>query len=209
MQLIWLGRLLLALVAIFLPATVLHAALQDPADIPGQPTLAGELLIASPSMRDPRFDHAVILMVRHNSNGAFGVVINRPLGERPFASLLEALGEKDSAVTGSLRIFLGGPVQPEIGFVIHSTDYHRTETIDVAAGVAMTASRAIFLDIVHQHGPQKMLVAFGYAGWGQHQLEDELAEHAWFTAAVDAKLTFDEDREKVWDDAMSRRTQDL
>ena len=125
------------------------------------------------------------------------------------ASLLEALGEQNSGVTGSLRIFLGGPVQPEIGFVIHSTDYRRPETIDIGTSVAMTPSREILLDIVRQHGPQKALVAFGYAGWGPHQLEDELAQRAWFTAAADAKLIFDEDRDKVWDDAMSRRTQDL
>ncbi len=210
MRLTWARRPLLVLAALVLPATLLHAALQAPTDTPAPaPSLAGQVLIASSSLRDPRFDHAVILMVRHNADGAFGIIINRPLGERKLASLLEALGEKDSTINGTLRIFIGGPVEPQIGFVIHSADYHRPETVSVDADVAVTSSRDILLDIAHQHGPQKALVAFGYAGWGAHQLEDELGQRAWFTATPDSKLIFDEDREKVWDDAMSRRTQDL
>jgi putative transcriptional regulator len=73
----------------------------------------------------------------------------------------------------------------------------------------MTASREILRDIGHQQGPQKALVAFGYAGWAAGQLEGEMAQRAWFTAPADMKLVFDEDRDKVWDKAMKRRTQDL
>jgi putative transcriptional regulator len=205
----WIKLTLAALAALVLPATLLHAALQNPADQPGGTSLAGQVLIASPEMGDPRFAHAVILMVRHNASGAFGVVINRPLGERPLASLLEALGEKDDSVTGNLQIFSGGPVEPEAGFVIHSPDYHRAETIDIDDHLAMTASREILRDIIHQRGPQKSLVAFGYAGWAGGQLEGELAQRAWYTASQDSKLIFDVEREKVWDAAMARRTQDL
>lgn len=209
MPLTWFERPLLALAAILLPATLVHAALQNPAAAPGQASLAGQILIASPGLRDPRFDHTVILMVRHSPGGALGVVVNRPLGERPLTNLLDDVGEKNSGVIGSLRVFSGGPVQPEIGFVIHSTDYHRPETIDIDGRVAMTSSREILRDIAGQHGPARILVAFGYAGWGPGQLEGELAQRAWFTAAADGKLIFDEDRDKVWDDAMAHRTQDL
>ena len=139
----WFERPLLALAAILLPATLVHAALQSPAQSPGQASLAGQILIASPTLRDPRFDHAVILMVRHSPGGALGIVLNRPLGERPLASLLDDIGEKNSAAAGSLRIFYGGPVQPEIGFVVHSTDYHRPETIEIDGRVAMTSSHEI------------------------------------------------------------------
>jgi putative transcriptional regulator len=205
----WRKRLLLALATILLPAGLVHAALPNPAEVPSQASLAGQILIASPGLRDPRFYHTVVLMVRHSAGGALGIVLNRPLGERPLASLLEAMGEKDNGVTGSLRIFSGGPVQPEIGFVIHSTDYHRPETVAIDGNLAMTSSREILRDIVDQHGPQKTLVAFGYAGWAPAQLEDEIAQRAWFTAAGDTKLIFDEDREKLWDDAMAHRTQDL
>jgi putative transcriptional regulator len=199
----------LALAAILLPATLVHAALQNPAEAPGQASLAGQVLIASPGLRDPRFDHTVVLVVRHNAGGALGIVLNHPLGERPLASLLDAIGEKDSTAAGSLRIFSGGPVQPEVGFVIHSTDYHRPETIEINGRVAMTSSREILRDIASQHGPEKMLVAFGYAGWAPGQLEGELAQRAWFTSAADGKLIFDQDRDKVWDDAVAHRTQEL
>jgi putative transcriptional regulator len=209
MPLTWFERPLLALAVIVLPATLVSAALQNPAEPPGQASLAGQILIASTSLRDPRFDHTVVLMVRHNAGGALGIVLNHPLGERPLAKLLDAIGEKDSTITGSLRIFSGGPVQPEVGFVIHSTDYHRPETIDINGRVAMTSSREILRDIASQHGPEKVIVAFGYAGWAGGQLEGELAQRAWFTAAADSKLIFDLDRDKVWDDAMAHRTQDL
>jgi len=209
MSLTWLERSLLALAAILLPAALGHAALQNTARTPEQASLAGQLLIASPGLRDPRFDHTVVLMVRHSAGGALGIVINRPLGERPLASLLEALGEKNSAAAGSLRIYYGGPVQPEIGFVLHSTDYHGPETVEIDGRVAMTSSREVLRDIAGGHGPQKLLVAFGYAGWAAGQLEGELAQRAWFTAAADGKLIFDQDRDKVWDDAVTHRTQDL
>jgi putative transcriptional regulator len=209
MPLRWFQRSLLALAAILLPATLLHAALQNPAEPPGQASLAGRILIASPGLRDPRFDHTVVLMVRHSAGGALGIVLNHPLGERPLASLLDAIGENSSGITGTLRIFSGGPVQPEIGFVIHSTDYHRPETTEIDGRVAMTSSREILRDIASQHGPQMVLVAFGYAGWGPGQLENELAQRAWFTAAADSKLIFEDDRDKLWDDAMAHRTQDL
>jgi putative transcriptional regulator len=201
----------LALVAALslLPATLLRAALPTPAQSPPPASLAGQLLIAAPAMSDPRFDRAVILMVRHSQTGALGIAINQPLGERPLAMVLDALGEKDSGASGAVRIFIGGPVQPEVGFVIHSSDYRAAGTLDLDGHVAMTSSREILRDIAHGGGPSKRLIAFGYAGWGPGQLEGEMANRFWFTAPADAKLIFDEDRDKVWDEAMKRRTQDL
>jgi putative transcriptional regulator len=209
MRLTWVERPLLALAALLLPASLLHAALEIPADAPGQASLAGQMLIASPGLRDPRFDHTVVLMVRHAADGAFGIVINRPAGEHSMASVLAAIGEKDDSVSGSLRIFYGGPVQPEAGFVIHSTDYRRDQTVKIDDRVAMTSSREILRDIATGHGPEKSLVAFGYAGWAAGQIEGELALRGWYITVADPKLVFDTDRDKVWDDAMAHRTQDL
>jgi len=188
---------------------LLHAALPGPAAPPQQGSLAGQLLVSSPAMSDPRFYQTVVLMVRHDHNGAFGIAINRPVQERSLASLLAAMGEKESAVEGSVQIFAGGPVQPEIGFVLHSADYQRPDTVNIDAHLGMTASREILRDIANKHGPEKFLVAFGYAGWAPTQLEGELAQGFWFTTPEDARLVFDLDRDKVWDDAVKRRTQDL
>ncbi len=171
-------------------------------------SLAGQLLIASPEMGDPRFRHTVILMVRHNSEGAFGIVINRPIEERSLASLLEAIGQSSTGVEGSVRIFAGGPVQRTVGFILHSSDYHRSGTVDIDSRLAMTTSPDILHDMGVRKGPKQSLVAFGYAGWGPGQLEGELQRHDWFTAPEDPKLVFDDDRDQVWDDAMARRTLD-
>jgi putative transcriptional regulator len=172
-------------------------------------SLAGQLLVASQSMNDPRFDHAVILMVRHGRDGALGIVINKPVGKRPLARLLEIFGEKDSNAAGQVRIFAGGPVQLELGFVVHSADYHRAQTLDVDGRVAVTSSREILRDIAANQGPKKSLIAFGYAGWAPGQLEGELEKRVWSIAPADEMLIFDEPREKVWESAFSRRVQDL
>jgi putative transcriptional regulator len=172
-------------------------------------SLAGQLLIAAPAIGDPRFAHTVILMVRHDKEGALGIVINRPVGERSIAALLEATGHDDADVAGMVRIFAGGPVQPELGFVLHSAEYRRAETVDVDGRVAMTASRQVLLDIGHNQGPEKSLFALGYAGWGPGQLEDELAHRNWFTTPEEPKLVFDDDRDNLWEDAMARRTREL
>jgi putative transcriptional regulator len=169
-------------------------------------SVAGQLLIATPAMRDSRFDHAVILMLRHDQDGAFGIVINRPLGQRALADLL---GAKDTAASGNVEVFIGGPVQPNIGFVVHSTEYHRAETLDVDGRVAMTSSHEVLRDIADKKGPAKALIAFGYAGWAPGQLEGELARNVWYTAPEDPALVFDDDRDKVWEHATGRRTRDL
>jgi putative transcriptional regulator len=204
-----LQRLSVLVAAMSLSATLLGAALPTAAGAPERASLAGQLLIASPTMGDPRFHHAVILMVRHDQNGALGIVVNRPVGERPLAALLAALGDKDTGLQGTVRIFSGGPVQPEIALVIHSADYQRSGTIDIDGRVAMTSSLEILRDIGSNRGPSKSLVAFGYAGWGPGQLEGEIGHGFWFNTPQDAKLVFDQERDQVWDDAMKRRTQDL
>jgi putative transcriptional regulator len=175
----------------------------------GEQTLAGQLLIAAPSIADPRFYHTVILIVRHDKNGAFGIVINRPLGWRPVAELLAATGEDAPTAAGKLQVFAGGPVQPELGFVVHSADYRGEGTTIIDRHVAVTANRQALRDIGEGRGPAKAFFAFGYAGWAAGQLEAELERKDWFTAPEEPRLIFDESREQLWDEAMARRTRDL
>ena len=190
--------------AIVLSASVLHAALPAAPDVSGPTSVTGQLLIASPALRDSPFDHAVILVAQHNRDGALGIVINRPLDRRPIAGLLEALGADASGVTESVQIFLGGPVDPEAGFVIHSADYHGADTVNIDGRVALSAGSEILRDIGLGKGPRKSLVAFGYAGWAPSQLDDELAQGVWDTVPEDPALVFDDDRSKVWADALAR-----
>jgi putative transcriptional regulator len=199
---------LISTLAVLLAAATLIAPAPH-AQTPERASLTGQLLIAAPTIGDPRFDRTVVLMVEHTQNGALGIIINLPWEERPLAGLLEMLGEKNPTATGKVRIFAGGPVQPTIGFVIHSAEYRRPGTVDIDGRVAMTSSRKILLDIGNDRGPKQSLVAFGYAGWAGGQLESELERRAWYTAPADPQLIFDEPREKVWDLAFARRTQNL
>jgi len=203
-------RWILAAAAMILPATatLLHAALPTTAptapDLNGAPSYAGQLLVASPDLRQPAFDHAVILLAQHNREGAFGIVINRPIDRRPIAALLDAFGADGSGITDSVRVFLGGPVAVAAGFVIHSAEYHRPDTLDIDGRVALTVAPDVLRDIGLGKGPSKSLLAFGYAGWAPAQLENELAHGVWVTVPDDASLVFDEDRAKVWADALAR-----
>src|SRR5262249_48205706 len=153
----------------------------------------------------PRFSRTVILLIRHGKDGAFGITLNRPVGELPLVRLLEGSGEKDLPKAGNVRIFAGGPVEQQMGFVVHSTDYQREETIAINGELAATTSAETLRDMARGKGPRKTLVVFGYAGWGRGQLEAELARHDWLIATADAALVFDTPRERVWDEAMARR----
>jgi len=198
------------IVAFLLQTALLKAALPtNPDEAPALPSLAGQLLVAAPSMGDPRFERTVILIVQHSPSGAVGIVINKPIGETSIASMLRALGQRGGDVPGDVRVFSGGPVDPEVGFVVHSPDYHRPETVVVNDHLSMTSSLDILRDIGAKKGPAKILVAFGYAGWGPYQLEGEIKVHAWGIAEADPTLVFDEDRDKVWDHAWEHRTNNL
>lgn len=199
-------RWLIAVAAIVLSAGALHAALPSPTapNVSGPTSVTGQLLIATAALTGPPFEHAVILVAQHNKDGALGIVINQPLGQRPIASLLQAFGADAGGVSGNVRLFAGGPVDPEIGFVLHSADYHGDNTIDIDGRVALSSGPKILRDIGLGKGPRQSLVAFGYAGWTALQLDNELREGVWDTVPEDPALVFDDDRAKVWSDAMAR-----
>ncbi len=200
--------LALAAGLLLLPGTYLDAAAPtgDPPRV--QKSLRGQFLIAAPTMGDPRFEHTVILMIRHDTQGALGIVINRLAGRQTLTELLAGVGEKFDAPQ-SVPVYWGGPVQLDRGFIVHSAEYRRPETKAVDGRVAMTASKDALVDIAQGKGPKKFLIAFGYAGWAPGQLENEMARNDWFVAPEDPRLVFDEDRDKLWGAAMARRTREL
>ncbi len=148
----WLAALL-SMAALF---SAIAQAADDAPPVVDPP--AGQLLIASAEMQDPRFQRTVILLLKHDSSGAFGIVINRPLGKRPLAAFLSETDSKDSqkgTVEGSIPVFLGGPVQPQLGFVVHSGEYRHPETLVVGEELAMTANREVLRDIGRARGSSK------------------------------------------------------
>jgi putative transcriptional regulator len=198
------GVWLLLAAAAMLPASLLHAALPTEPDVSGPTSLTGQLLIAAPELRQREFDHTVILLAQHNAAGALGIVINRPMQERPIADLLKAFGADATGVDGTIDIFAGGPVDPTVGFVLHSAEYHSADTLDIDSRVALTIGPDAIRDIGLGKGPRKRLVAFGYAGWAAAQLESELGQGVWITTPEDPELVFDDDRANVWADALAR-----
>jgi putative transcriptional regulator len=203
-------RFLLFLAALFEPTAIFSAAQQDPVvPPPTRSSLIGQLLVASPEMPELRYRRTVVVVVQHTAEGGFGIVINRSAGDQPLTSLFEVIGEqKDDAVAGTVPIFSGGPVQPELFFVMHSNEYRLPETASLTADVAMTSSPKIFHDIAQHVGPRKYLIAFGYVGWAPGQLERQIAINAWRTAPLDAESAFEVDRDKLWELAFERRRQD-
>jgi putative transcriptional regulator len=201
-------RLLVLLAALLAPAALFGAA-PTTVDTPQGQFLTGQFLVATPEMGDPRFRETVILMVRHSKDGAMGLIINRPAGDQKLSRILQDLGDSGEGVTGNLPLYLGGPVQPELGFVLHTTDYRRAGIIDVNGTVAVTATKEIIRDIAAGNGPKKFMLIFGYAGWGPGQLEGELERNSWYTTPFGRPLIFDMDRDRVWERAVERRTRDL
>jgi putative transcriptional regulator len=201
-------RLLLTFAALLAPAALFGAA-PTTVDTPQGQFLTGQFLVATPEMGDPRFRETVILMVRHSKDGAMGLIINRAAGDQKLSRILQDLGDSGEGATGSLPLYLGGPVQPELGFILHTTDYRRAGIIDVNGTVAVTATKEIIRDIAAGNGPKKFMLIFGYAGWGPGQLEGELKRNSWYTTPFDLSLIFEMDRDRVWERAVERRTRDL
>ena len=197
-------RWTLAAAAIVASAGVLHAALPTSPDISGPSSFTGQLLIATPALHGSSFEHAVILIAQHNNDGALGIVINHPLDERPVGDLIQALGGKSDGARNSVRVFLGGPVSPEIAFAVHGAGYHLSDTLDIDGRVALTAAPDVLRDRALGKGPDKSLIAFGYAGWGPSQLDNEIGRGDWYSVPEDPQLVFDDDRTKVWVDAIAR-----
>ena len=171
----------------------------------GGPSLAGKLLIAMPNMGDPRFKRTVIYLCAHSPDGALGLIINKHAGQISFPDLLEQLDMKCTPGTEHIRIQLGGPVETGRGFILHSDDYFlKGVTMPVREHVGLTTSMDILRDMAEGRGPQKVLVALGYSGWGPGQLEHEIQANAWLYCDADNDIIFSADMETKWARALAR-----
>jgi putative transcriptional regulator len=166
--------------------------------------LTGQLLIAMPNMRDPRFTRTVIYVCAHNADGAMGLVVNRLVGSVTFPDLLDQLGIDTEAITEEIRVHFGGPVESGRGFVLHSGEYHHASTLQVAEQMALTATVDILQDIAKDAGPRRSLLALGYAGWGPGQLDAEIQSNGWLNVSADEELVFDEDLDGKWERAINK-----
>ena len=169
-------------------------------------SLTGQLLVAAPGMPDPRFAKTVIFMVRHDRDGAMGLVVNRVLGVETAARLAEGAGVgANGAKRGrKVRVHYGGPVAPKRGYVLHSGEYADKGTLAVTDKVSMTGAAEILHAMAEGKGPDRGFLAVGYAGWGPGQLEGEIARKDWVVVPSDSGLVFDPDMASKWRRAMDR-----
>ncbi len=166
---------------------------------PAPAFLDGQLLIAMPAMSDTRFARAVIFLCVHSEEGAMGLIVNKPMPDLKLSDLLKQLSIPAGAGLVETRVHYGGPVDHGRGFVLHSSDYViEGASLKVGDDFAMTATVDILQDMARGKGPERAILALGYSGWGQGQLEDEIQRNGWLTAPAAPGLVFDLPDAEKW-----------
>lgn len=165
--------------------------------------LTGKLIISMPFMPDPRFTQAVIYVCGHDSTGAMGLIINKPLITVTFRDLLEQMSIPHSNGVSSVPVHYGGPVEVGRGFVLHTTDYLTESTVFISGNFALTATLDILRSISTDQGPEQAMLALGYVGWSTNQLEQEIQENYWLIIDATPDLVFHENMDNVWRAAMA------
>ena len=172
----------------------------------GDGYLDGQLLIAMPVMGDPRFERSVIYMCAHSSEGAMGIIVNRPAGSIDFPGLLVQLDIIKTADqiklpenAETMKVLKGGPVDTGRGFVLHSSDFFiKDATLNIDDGICLTATVDILKAIAKGAGPKHAILALGYAGWAPGQLENEIQHNGWLHCDADPDLIFGGDVEEKY-----------
>jgi len=163
--------------------------------------LTGKIIVSMPSLQDERFFKTVIYMCAHSSEGSMGIIINKKIDYDLYPDLLEQLGIDKPLDNKKLFIRYGGPIESGRGFVLHSDDILRQETLNIDKGVALTSTSEFFDDLAKGKGPKNSILALGYAGWGPGQLENEIIQNSWISLSVDTSFLFDEEVSHKWSQA--------
>jgi putative transcriptional regulator len=168
--------------------------------------LTGQMLIAMPGIGDPRFERALLLVCAHDPTHAMGLAVNRPVDGMTLPDLLKRLDVKSVEHVRPDAVLMGGPVERERGFVLHTNDYSAGDTsLPVGDELTITATREV-LEVMADpmRKPRKSLLALGYAGWGAGQLEQEIRDNVWLTCEADEDLIFDDDHMTKWSRALGK-----
>jgi putative transcriptional regulator len=174
--------------------------------------LDGQLLIAMPVMEDERFARSVIYVCAHSSEGAMGIIVNRPAGSIDFPDLLVQLDiiKKSDQIklpetAEAMKVMKGGPVETGRGFVLHSSDFFIEDaTLPIDDGICLTATVDILKAIAKGAGPKHAMLALGYAGWAPGQLETEIQDNGWLHCPADPDLIFGRDVEDKYTRALHK-----
>ncbi|MDB5532551.1 MAG: hypothetical protein JWO28_866 [Hyphomicrobiales bacterium] len=180
-------------------------------------SLEGQMLIAMPSMGDPRFERSVIYVCAHSANGAMGIRVNRQSRRVKFPELLvqlEVIGSEETIrlppPVVDVQVLRGGPVDRGRGFVLHSPDFFTpSSSLAISDDIALTATVDILRAIAKGEGPKKSVLALGYAGWAEGQLEIEIQKNGWLTCPADEAIIFDSSHETKYERALKKIGVDL
>ena len=161
-------------------------------------------LIATEKMKDNRFSKTVIVMLESDENGAWGLVINKPLGTMPIALLIDpslnTSEEREKLYKINVPVFWGGPVDIKEIFILHSAEY-KSNTTQNYGNISISQDYNILFDIAENKGPEKSLVIFGYSGGGSGQLEGEMERDHWILSDIDLDIAFDRESNTKWNKA--------
>lgn len=168
-------------------------------------SLQNHFLIAMPVLSEDYFSRAVAFIVEHTKDGAMGIVINQP-STMTFREMIK-MADKTVELTDKLSekiVVCGGPVNPDRGFVLHSSQAGYASSINVTSDIMVTTSKDILAKLGQQTGPNKSVVALGYAGWDAGQLEQEIQENVWLTVEADDQLLFETPIHQKWQAAVNK-----
>ena len=166
--------------------------------------LTGKILLAMPTMEDPRFKKSVIYVCAHTEDGAMGLVINRPIEELRFSEILKQLGIKIKTNDSEIKVYSGGPVESARGFVLHSSEYKMDGTVPVDSNTSLSATMDILVSIANGSGPRQYLMTLGYAGWTGGQLEDEVKNNTWLSLEADNEILWKCANSSKWESALKK-----
>jgi putative transcriptional regulator len=167
-----------------------------------RPHLTGMLLVAMPGMPDPRFSKSVVYVCAHSEDGAMGLVVNQAAGNVTFPAVMGQLGIEAGEGGDDTPVHVGGPVESSRGFVLHSADYVQDSTLVIDERFALTATIDILHAIAEGNGPNRRVLALGYAGWSAGQLDQEIQGNGWLVAPADPEIVFGRDNEAKWRSAL-------
>ncbi len=163
--------------------------------------LTGQILISLPDIKDERFNKSVIYICAHSVGGAMGIIINKSLEMELYPNLLEQLGIDKLQKDKKIFFNYGGPVETSRGFVLHSDDYIKDESITVDSGVALTSTKDIITNLSKGYGPKFSILALGYTGWGPGQIEQEILNNGWMLSTTTSDFIFNENFNSKWEKA--------
>lgn len=166
--------------------------------------LNNQFIIAMPALSDPTFHHTVTYLCQHTKEGALGIVINRS-ADMKLGEIFKQMDIKVSSPgSAETPVYVGGPVQQDRGFVVHTTCGEWDMSIAVSDSISLTTSRDVIEAIAAGEGPQKYLIALGYAGWSEGQLEKEMLDNSWLNTPYAQQILFDTPLTQRWNVAASQ-----